>query len=462
MVRILTIIILSLMAVPAYAAQSLQLSIDEKTVMLGKGLHARVIATNLDTPLTRINLDALKYDFGLEVIESANHDRGNDHVQELSLLLFPRNTGLHTLPALSLNRFSSHPVNLTVLEARNAAGVIDFISDTRPKAIWQRQQVRLEASIITASKFSRLQPDEFKQAGFEIIPLAVTRERLPDGRYKLTSGWDIYPLIDGKQTLYPPAINLRLSGKVQQKFYPPTQQLTIRPLPSYIPPLMPVGRLSINNTINDDYQWQLELQSDMISPTSLASLPLPITTVAGIHYGEVVTSAHGNKTRPAIVSQNIPLTFDYSGVYTLPDIVIKTFDPASGKIITQRSPSKVIVYLNTWLKIVLAIVALIIASKLTRLIRDKLQRIAQRRAIIQSALSATSPHALHDVLNQYADNQYWGNNLTLSQWQRIWDRQKKSSSSTIIEKLSHACYAQPSNTHNQQALNQDVYGLLKN
>jgi len=456
MVKILSLIILMLLPLLSYAESSLRIVTDRNKVEIGKSINISILAKNISNNLSSIDISSLKNDFGIEVVESANKLDGKNSIQELKLNLYPRQTGLLTIPELNFGEYKTLPTKLIV----NKAIALQFEASYDTDTAWQRQQIILNTTVITPSKFARLELDDFSQTGVEAYKLKSNQIKLPGGRFKLSASWKLFPLLSGQQSFYAPSVNYRLSGKIQRRFYPPVKTLVIKTLPSYIPPLMPVGNLKVSSHVSSNNIWTLSFSGSDISPSSLSSLSVPTGKITDIKFGDITTSRELYKG----ISHNIPLLFNESQITEIPSLVFRSFDPATGKIVTQQTEKQTIVFISTWLKIMLLLSATLILYKLISValiyVRKIISRKQKERTIINSILKAKSPQELHLILNKYAAIKNWGSNLSLSQWSEIWSRHQNKSSEKLINELSLACYAKKNSSASQTILNRKVYNLI--
>jgi len=456
MVKILSLVILMLLPLLSHAESSLRIVTDRNQVEIGKSINISILAKNISDNLSSIDISSLKNNFGIEVVESATKLDGKNSIQELKLNLYPRQTGLLTIPELNFGEYKTLPTRLTV----NDAGALQFEALYDTDTAWQRQQIILNTAVITPSKFARLEFDDFSQTGVEAYKLKSNQIKLPDGRFKLSASWKLFPLLSGQQSFYAPSVNYRLSGKIQRRFYPPVKNLIIKTLPSYIPPLMPVGKLNVNSHVSSNNIWTLEFSGSDISPSSLSSLSVPTVSITDIKFGDITTSRELYKS----ISHDIPLLFKESQITEIPGLVFRSFDPTTGKIVTQQTEKLTIIFISTWLKIVLLLSATLIIYKLISAalayVRKIISRKQKERAVINSILKAKSPQELHLILNKYAAIKNWGSNLSLSQWGAIWSRNQNKSAEKLINELSLACYAKNNSGVPQTILNKKIYDLI--
>ena len=455
---------------PFAYGSSLQIIADNSTVELGEPINATITAKDIKQNLASIDIRSLEENFGVYVIESANRSENNINIQELKIALYPNNIGKDEIPSVVLGKYKSVSVPITILAARENTQTLEFSSSLSASSIWQRQQIVMTTHVVTHSKFANIKLDDFIQEGFESYKLKSSRQDLGNGMYRLSSGWAIYPLIAGKQNLNFPAVNYRLGGKVQRKFIPTNVQLNVRKLPSYIPPLMPVGKISIDSFITADldnadksHTISVNISSKTVLPTTLPNLPQNYILNSNINIGEITSNrmlVEKNNISSTSIQHRIPISFNSSGIYYFPELALKYFDVKSGRIVTAIGNPINTLILLPWLRNSLLIIILVILIKIiifaNKRIHVFLQLRKERKRIIEATLTARSPHELHKLLNKYAHTYNWGDNMTLNNWLAAWENNKHSTAKTLIDKLSFACYSgQP-----QVSLNQDVFLLL--
>lgn len=469
MVKLIPLILL-LFINPFVYGSSLQIIVDNPTAELGKPLNITILAKDIKQNLASINIKNLEENFGVYVIEGANKSENNIDIQELKIALYPHSIGKHEIPSVTLGSYKSVIVPITIFAAKEKKQTLEFTSSISASSIWQRQQIIVTTHIVTYSKFAKIKLDDFIQEGFDSYKLKSSQEDLGNGMYRLSSGWAIYPLIAGTPSINFPAVNYRLGGKVQRKFIPANAQLNVRKLPSYIPPLMPVGKIAIDSLIaagsNDtdkSHTVSVNISSKTVLPTTLPNLPQNYISDSNISIGEAtsnIINEEKNNIPSTSIQHNVPIAFNSSGIYHFPELTLKYFDVTTGRIVTATGNSINTLILLPWLRNSLVIIMLIILIKIviTAITRINifLQLRKERKRIIKATLVAKSPHELHSLINQYASTYNWGGNLTLNNWLAAWGNNKHSTAKILIDKLSLACYS----GHPQPNLNQDIFLLL--
>jgi len=470
MVRIFFILFSLLLSQLSFAENNLQLRVDKNEVELGKPVQVSIISQGIKKDLTAISFDELKKNFGIIVLESASKlNESNNKVQELRIELYPNQTGQLEIPTIHFEGYKTSPLAIRVLTAKEIGKTISFIHEISTSSLWQRQQTIITATVVTHSKFAILETDEYIQNGIESYKLDLSRKDLGNGRFQLTAGWVLYPLISGENSISLPAIKYKLKGKIQRRFIVPKIKFQVKKLPFYIPPLMPVGKINIKQKMSATTPKMLtiEISSDSVLPSTLPNLPQEHINDENIiidqNSSESAVDINNGKFHSKIYHRSL-MSFSRSGIYNFPEVEMKYFDPQTGKIVSTQSQPVSILIIAPWLRNALILILIVIFLKLGVKTFVYLQRYldirSQRKSIINSILSATSPHELHTLLNAYAKTFNWGSNMTLKNWELAWRENKEQSALSAIKKLSYACYSGRWSFQKQSSLNIEIHSLL--
>jgi len=235
-------------SISAYAA-GLVLDLESHQTSLGLPVRAELYGIELSGPLAEADLGQLEKNFGIVIKDDINiisDPRWPEaRVQNLTLLLYPRMTGeLKVKPVVHAGHYSSEQ-QIHVSEGRTRSAGITLTSSVSTLTPWDRQQVVITAEVITDEKYASLHTDELNIPGFEVVSIPATRENISPGKYRLQSGWILIPFTTGPKQIRPVAIKYRHSGVYTRIYYLPVVEIDIKPLPSYIPPTIPVGKIRL-------------------------------------------------------------------------------------------------------------------------------------------------------------------------------------------------------------------------
>ena len=328
--------------------------------------------------------------------------------------------------------------------------------------VWQRQQLIMTVAVETKDPFAKLRIDAFKQEGLEIVPLAKEKVEInKDGitHYILSKKWAVFPFIAGEQMIHPPRIRYHPNRGSLKTLKVSDLPLKVRPLPIYVPPTMPVGTIKLKSSWNEGLlistknlvQWQLTVTGAGVAKQTLPSISRQLTTT---HSYDVLPVQH--ETKIIAIEQGIayqrmltfPLKATQSGRLSLPIITVQYFEPSSGKLqIAQLKPPFVIA-MNKWVTRLLGLIALAISISLLLFVSYKIKSYLRKRVQYHQALSllkeADTYQQIRTALNQLALTQGWHENLTLSEFSVLWEREygARSGIEAEINKLLQYQFAQ--------------------
>lgn len=477
--RIALHLLLSVIAGICHAAPQLLMFTDKVETEIGRPIRVELIGVSLNSKLAAINLTTLNKDFGVVTdyaIDDASDDRWpKQSIQILKLKLYPRKTGRLTIPELFIDKAHSKAITINSL-AGNAAPPQLTLTTHEP---YLRQQIVVRISVISNNLSARLSIDEDdKIAGFESHPLAFTRNKLQDGRYRLQTGWALTALKTETQSLELPAVDYSVSGVSRKQYFMPAISIRIKPLPLYLPPTIPVGKVSIHSSFDQVsflspgslHYWNLSLEGNMSNTYRLPPVLRQIKSSDKISFLAINSIRTVNALDDQLVSQvshSIPFKALSSGLLSIPEIQLQYFDPASGKIQTiVHQPQRQLVLSVLWKGVIVIMLASILAW-LTFVIYKKGQKIKFSRLKYQQAITLLNEQkntqAIREAIRFIASAEYWLENITLTQWCEMWSGKYKTGMNfkTLCKALSDSLY-QSQTQHDINKLSQQLIILLEN
>ena len=439
------------------ASPRMNLLIDQAEQQLGYAFEAKLVARGMQQNLSSIDLSPLRKNFGV-VIEEYSGTTGDtpaNSEQRLLMTLFPRRPGKLQVPALNFSGATASHYEVTVLPARGPAGAINLdyhLSNARP---WQREQLLVTVHVSTPDKFARLEIADEQDPDYEIRTIPATKETRA-GTTRLGSGWIIFPLQSGLQSISLPPVLYPLQGTVERRFYLPDIQLNVKSLPRYIPPLMPVGQVFIESEIDtghplttgQTYDWNIRLHS----PALLSHFLPPVLRQIGATNTTRFLAARSKRSEDvshrgshAEVVHTVPFQPLRTGPLRLPELRGQYFDPVAGRgeVAEYQPPQKWSIALY-W-KLLLGAGLLLAVVLLTRAGRRYWLCWRMRRGYMREAIeyigAATTDRQLRQALHLIARAENWPANLSIKKWNEYWNRQYSPPATSVMESLSIACYA---------------------
>jgi len=461
------------------AVSQLEMYTDKVETDLGRPLRIELIGIDLNSKLADINLKSLNKHFGVVSdysIDDASDPRWpNETVQILHLKLYPRTTGQLTIPVLRIDNAESKAIDIKSLTGKTSAPKVSFSSSSP----YIRQQLIATVNVISTDLSSRLsirKDDNIN--GFESQPLSFKRTKLKDGRYLLQIGWALTALKSGAQQLQLPPIEYSVSGVSRKRFFLPSTTLKVKSLPAYLPPTIPVGKISIHSQLkqryflsNDTiYYWELTLKGQLNNSYRLPPVLRQIKNNNEMSFLPINSQRSANTTNKTLTSRvthSIPFKPSASGLLSLPQIHLQYFDPEPGTIKTVTHQTDNIFVLSLFWKIIATILTLIILAWLFVQGRNKWQRHQFSKLKYQQAITLLteqeSSQAIRESLKLIAEAEYWNTNLTITQWCQLWKKKYQTGSDFKINcnALSDLCY-QSKTGHNISNINKNLIYLIAN
>lgn len=313
---------------------------------------------------------------------------------------------------------------------------IGFVVQHDKPSVWTRQQYRVWIEVETADKFASLQANELVIPGFTIVPMTPSRQQAENGKpTRLQAGWLLYANRSGVFDITPPSIEYLRGGKVQRQFSMPAIKLNVRPLPPYVPPTMPVGKITLDSNfiasslLRQDslYQWKIVLQSAENPPNSFTPVLRQLKQANEFIFFPAETNRQSNPGVNGIhstVTHNIPFKPLVNGIFSLPKLRIQYFDPHSGKIITHYYKTATVLSLNLLLWILSVLFAVFAGYKVIKLLFAYAQTRYEKSKAVSAAtlaiIDASTADDLRMALRAYAFAKGWEHNTALSQWPARW------------------------------------------
>lgn len=443
-VHAVLILLVTLFSAQSHAAQ-LRLELAQQHIELGQALSGKIIAIDNDEALTDTVVEPLREDFNVttqpgELTSNQSAHYAHHKIQVLDLTLIPRRMGELKLPVLTLNDVQTQPHKIVVDKAMEIDGPIQIAMHVSSHRVWQRQQLLVTVDIKTPQPFAGIDGTAFKLSGFEIVPLDTKVQDLHDDPHfhtHIIMGWAIFPLLAGHYSLDLPLINYEYNGRVHRRFALPQTALTVSSLPAYIPPNMPVAKVSITSSVKPNgvlrtdrlAYWTVTLKANGTLPYWLPPVLQTVHSTANLK----ILPAHAQRKlskSPAGVTasivQQIPFKVLHSGKVSLPVLKLQYFDPVRGRIHSLRYRSPTPYGLSPTLTFLLlagiVIIVFLTLRALYRWLHVQATKQRQLREAIKLIESAKTSAQIMRGLKCYAQARGWPSNLCVSdfitQWQQ--------------------------------------------
>ena len=464
----------------AYSQTSkLFLFIEKSDYMLGRPIRAEIYGVALKTKISDINLSKLNKNFGVLTDYSVNSTRDKrwpkQSVQILKFKLYPRYIGKLTLPQLNINDLKTKKRTIDVSIGETGEPII-FSSTNMP---YERQKFIINISIKSDNATSRLSiRDDFNINGFESTTLPFSRIKEKDGTYTNKIGWALTALKNGEQKIELPPIEYSVSGVLRKQFYLPHKIINIKALPSYVPPTLPVGEITLQNhlpltwLIQPDtlVYWNINIRGEVSNAYRLPAILRQLRSNSDFKFLPV-SSKHSNEISSdnllSVTNYTIPFKALSSGFLKLPKLTIQYFDPNTGEIKDTVYKSSRIFVLGLFWQVILITFVLYLIYNLLNIIYKKAIKLKistqKRTKALGNLQEINNATQIKKSLQLIAEAECWPKNLTISQWGNYWEKkyQVNNGFNDLIQKISSFCYSLETNSDINE-LGLQLYNIIKN
>lgn len=368
------------------------------------------------------------------------------------------------------------PAASAAAESRTDLASVRFHTEVSSTTVWEREQIIIRAEATTPDRFATLITDTPRVAGFEVYSIAHTREQLADGNHALRTGWILFALQPGMHSVSLPAVHYRLGGAIQQTYSIPALNIRVKALPPYIPPTIPVGKVSIHSRMEPEKllktghlsYWHITLQGASVPPVWLPPILRQIKTSSDAQF---LSASSERTTSPGIqgiygkVVHHIPLKPQVNGRIALPAIRFQYFDPGSGRIETVQHLPEQVISLGTVARILLTglvlAISFIILRQLFLLQNARIMQKRARNAALLHVSQAQDASELRQALRHYAITEGWPENLTLDRWLSLYNQRYAGDGAlaSAIDMLSRTSFGQADN-HNMSDIRDHLVNAL--
>ena len=431
----------------------LKIIVDKSQVEMGKYLSARIVYTGKHIPDSS-HLEKWYDDFFVDRRNKESETLANSLIQTTEFLrLYPRATGNKVLHSIALGGAIAYPVKIKVIPViRNQ---IDGTPHWQPlpETIWQGETIKLSISQNLLDLSNQIVIEDGLFTGF-VTQLLDQKEVKNDNveqknQKNIQLSWLITANSPGTFQLEAPAIVQR--GRGRWKFYLPRVHLKVKPLPSYIPPTIPVGKLSIQTGFfyaQKQAFWFVDLHNEGLLADEIYGMRTQLSELTGQPIETVTFSALHTQQNASLESVHryqvaVP---QWSWAFNEgPEIIVPYFDVLEGQI--KRVSKKLPGVWNipyTAIYVLLLVIGVIVMLVILQLFRG-LKTILAWQTFSKHLNDSHTPYELRQLLLAQ------GSFLNLEQWsQAKYFYSRTNAAKCIARQLNRLCFSQ---LKNQQLIN---------
>lgn len=459
-------------------SEQLVLFTDKSESILGRPIRADLYGIDLKSNISDINLAVLNENFGViidYVINDTSDKRWpNKKIQVLKFKLYPRQTGSVRIPEISTKNVSSREKIILVTKGKTSSPLMILSKNTH----YEQQQFILHVKVLSADSTSRLSIDKKPVIeGFSSMPLPFERSKNKEGMYVLKIGWALSALKRGELKLKLPPVEYSVSGVSRKKFFLPSKRINIKALPLYLPPTIPIGKISIQSELSKNgllqsdsiSYWNIKLTGNLNNSYKLPPILRQVKSNSQIKFLPVNSTRSiktTNNSLTSIVNHSIPFKALNSGFLTFPEIQLQYFDPVNGKINTLIHKAKGTFVLSLlWLSLLDIILGLFLIYLLLAVYKKwqkfKFSKLKREQAL--KLLQENNSLKIRESIRLLSEAEYWPKNLTLTQWSKCWVNryQTNNNFNHLINTLSKYFYGS-CDSYNSKNVSNQLLELINN
>ncbi|RUM91880.1 MAG: hypothetical protein DSZ27_05000 [Thiomicrospira sp.] len=448
-----------------------------KEVVIGNPVTWILSGYEIEKDYEKLDLTELQKQFVIYDIDG--------HSDRLRIKLYPLKTGNLIIPELKAGRLHVKPTTIKVLKNPEVS-----VSWQEPKkTVYPNETVLWSASV--------------KADSAAILVENVLPENTPDLPYEWIGQAD--PQIQegtffGKKTVLASAVTMNQTGHIALKspiiriqnetnkrwvFGAPPASIQVRPLPSYLPAVIPLGKVSVQNAFSSQlivkgrlYNWYLDLNGENVAVSDLPNITNQLGRDASIEWLTPNLEKQTTLTSDGLSSKvkiDQPFRVNHFGLTHLPALRLTYFDVNTGKLEDQFTSAQTLVVIPLWLMIVfqavVAIIAVLIVLALGILLKaswTKYQLVtALKKADSATAVWGAIMRWSHKQLKPIRNGQAWVffqpessaeselSEQSLGQWLERFESQYGHSDEArvMIELLNEQFYSLQYEPMREQALN---------
>ncbi len=386
--------------------------------------------------LEHLNLDLWKKHFSIVYgDEYKDEDEYGRIIQTLKLRLYPRNKDIRQLPALTLEKAKSISIPLKVTPAKIKNEPIELSWNISNLSPWQREAIIIHVRIQSSDTTAHVLLDSPDNNESMLRALKTEKHITKNGLAIFDAGWIFYPLNEGKQSIDLPAIRYQLSGSDRRRFYLPVQHLQVKPLPSYLPPNLPVGELKLDSKIENGEinSWKTIVHTPALIPFGVPGLDKQLSIINGQDVSNIkmkYKKLSNYKDYGDLNIINAPLPKWLMPFGPKINIKLRYFDPESStlKESLHNLPRHWTMPAWAWW------ITLIICSFLSLIIFKQIRPWLNHQAVRWNIRKQLKTEMTADQLRKLLLNN--GQYISLHDWAKENDNRK-----TLVAELNNACFS---------------------
>jgi len=382
------------------AGAMLDIVVDEPWVEMGKYLDVRIVYDGEST-VGAADLRQWADDFVIDRRDTESESLVDGSVRTTQQLrLYPRSAGDKVLERIALGGAAAGPVRVTV-----APTVRDGIDGTPrwlpvPTEVWQGQtfEIGMQLALLHPSNHVAVEEADFPGFDVQVLP----REHVPGeagGVVRLR--WRLTAMDAGHHVLDLPSVEQR--GRGRWRFHLEPATIAVRPLPSYLPPSVPVGEVTLLSGLRQAEGWpiwEVTVRNRGRLPESVHGMRSALAAAARRDIEAVMVTPVKDEMDTGHASQrySVPVPAWSVGWGSGPSISLRYFDVGRGRLAILHSSLPATWRLPAAARYSLAGLGILVLAVIGAALGRLGTRVLARRRLWASVVEASDAHALRRVL----------------------------------------------------------------
>lgn len=434
MVRAVLLLIALLVMTCVANAASLRIEGADPEVEMGKYLSLQIVYEG-EAAVGSADLRQWADDFHIDLRDSTTENLLSGAIRTThQLRLYPRAAGEAVLERIALGGAVAGPLRVTVVPTvRNGIdGTPRWIP--LPEKVWQGQTFEIGVDMALMHPSNQAALDDAALPGFDAQPLPRQTDSR-NGVDVVRLRWRVTAQAPGRHRLELPPIEQR--GRGRWRFFLRAPGVRVVPLPSYLPPSVPVGKVTLESALLDDgarQLWQVLVRNRGRLPDASYGLRAALAGAAGIDPERIEVSDVETDPATGIAQQRYraPLpdwSFGWGGG---PAVSLRYFDTDAGRLAEIQTRLPPAWRLPTYAVFVLgAVGVLLLAAFAAWLVRAARRSLARHR-FGQQVAQAPDAHTLRRLLITSTGSP------TLTDWAA---KQRDPAATEAAASINKACFS---------------------
>ncbi|MCB1802321.1 MAG: hypothetical protein KDI82_11590 [Gammaproteobacteria bacterium] len=415
-------------------AASLRIEGADTEVEMGKYLNLQIVYEG-ESAVGSADLWQWADDFFIDVRDSETENLLSGDIRTTQQLrLYPRSVGEAVLERIALGGAVAGPLRVTVVPTvRNGIdGTPRWI--LLPENVWQGQTFEIGVDAALMHPSNHIAFEDVVLPGFDTQPLPRQTDSR-NGVDVVRLRWRVTALQPARHRLELPPIEQR--GRGRWRFFLSAPEVRVVPLPSYLPPSVPVGKVTLESALLEDGArqfWQAVVRNRGRLPDASYGLRAALAGSAGIDAERIEVSDVETDSATGITLQRYraPLPDWSFGWGAGPAVRLRYFDTDEGRLTEIQTRLPPAWRLPTYATFTLVVIAvLLLAAFAVWLVRATRRLLAQRR-FRQQLSQAPDAHALRRLLITSTGSP------TLTDWAAT---QRDPAATEAAASINKACFA---------------------